>query len=131
MDVESRVAERASCLAATFVEHVADRHRGASLDHQPRRLAADAARCPGDQRHLSVQSVHRRPSPGGSAIILFGLASRELAPGPGSVFELYTLLHAGPRTNPLAPGLQMLQTGIVGERLAAGIDWVDRPDRRR
>src|SRR5438105_10635212 len=24
------------------------------------------------------------------------------------------------------PGLQMLQTGIVGERLAAGINWVDR-----
>jgi hypothetical protein len=47
MDVESRVAERASGLATAFVE-VADRHRGASLDHQPRSLAADAARCPGD-----------------------------------------------------------------------------------
>jgi NAD(P)-dependent dehydrogenase (short-subunit alcohol dehydrogenase family) len=43
-----------------------------------------------------------------------------------SDFELHTLLHPGPRTNPLAPGLQMPQTGIVGERLAAGIDWVDR-----
>src|SRR5580704_9881371 len=56
----------------------------------------------------------------------FGLASRELAPGPRLIFELHTLLHAGPRTNPLAPGLQMLQTGIVGEGLATGIDWVDR-----
>ena len=46
MDVERRVAERAGGLAAAFVEHVADRHRGAGLDHQPRGLAADAARCP-------------------------------------------------------------------------------------
>ena len=46
-----------------------------------------------------------------------------------TVFELHTLLHAGPRTNTLAPGLQMLQTGTVGERLAAGINWVDRQIR--
>src|SRR5438046_2661628 len=42
---------------------------------------------------------------------------------PRSGFELHALLHAGPRTNPLAPGLQMLQPGIVGKRLAAGINW--------
>src|ERR1700730_16564199 len=41
---------------------------------------------------------------------------------PRSGFELHALLHAGPRTNPLAPGLQMLQPGIVRKRLAAGID---------
>ena len=33
MDVESRVAERASGLAAAFVEYVADCHHGASLDN--------------------------------------------------------------------------------------------------
>src|SRR6201981_2995569 len=43
-----------------------------------------------------------------------------------SVFELHALLHAGARTNPLAPGLQMLQPGVVRKRLAAGIDRVDR-----
>src|SRR6266851_8908011 len=55
-----------------------------------------------------------------------GSRAENSLPGPRSVFELHTLLHAGPRTNTLAPGLQMLQTGIVGERLAAGINWVDR-----
>ena len=33
----------------------------ASLDHQPRGLAADAARCPGDQRHLAIQPIHAFP----------------------------------------------------------------------
>jgi hypothetical protein len=49
MDVESRLAERASGLAAAFVEHIADCHHSASLEHQPRDLTVDATRCPGNQ----------------------------------------------------------------------------------
>src|SRR5205823_2143722 len=44
--------------AAALVEDIADRHLGAGLDHQPGGLAADAARRPGDQRHLAVEPVH-------------------------------------------------------------------------
>ena len=58
MVVERRLAERAGGLAALLVEHVADHHPGASLDHQPRGLAANAARRPGDQRHLAVKPIH-------------------------------------------------------------------------
>ena len=43
---------------AALVEDIADRHLGAGLDHQPRGLAANAARRPGDQRHLAVKSIH-------------------------------------------------------------------------
>src|SRR5215469_4993544 len=62
-------------------------------------------------RHLGSRARGRREKP-----------SSELY---RSVFELHTFLHSRPRTDPLAPSLQMLQSGIVWERLAAGIDWVD------
>ena len=65
LDVTREDDWNAAVAAAAFVEHVADYHRGAGLDHQPRRLTADAARCPRDQRYLSVQSVHHRPSSDG------------------------------------------------------------------
>src|SRR5271167_2174630 len=52
------------------------------------------------------------------------LSSAASLHAPRSVFELHTLLHSGPQTDPLAPGLQMLQPGIVGERFAASIDRV-------
>src|SRR5207244_4078984 len=46
--------------------------------------------------------------------------------GPASDFQLHALLHARPGADPLAPALQVLQPGIVGQCLAAGIDRVDR-----
>ena len=45
---------------ALFVAHVADRDAGSGFDHQPRDRGADAARRAGNQRHLAVETVHRR-----------------------------------------------------------------------
>jgi hypothetical protein len=58
MDVERRLAQPSRRLAAALVEHVADRHLGAGLHHEPRGLGADAARRAGNQRHLAVEPVH-------------------------------------------------------------------------
>jgi hypothetical protein len=58
LHIKSRLAERVGCLAAAFVEHVADRHLGTGLDHQPCGFCADAARCPRYEGYLAIETVH-------------------------------------------------------------------------
>src|SRR2546430_10524267 len=77
-----------------------------------------------------TQPDSRGTSPAMTKLVLpaqpYRRRQRGAAVGAASVFELHPLLHTGSRTDPVAPGFQMAEPGIVGEHLAPGIDRVDR-----
>src|ERR1044071_3807448 len=53
-------------------------------------------------------------------------AGMTIRPGDWAlVLQLHALLHAGPRPDPLAPGLQVPQPGIVWQGPAPGVDRID------